>query len=369
VRLNPFARPDPERYERGIRRGLEAAFDRAAEDEVELERVRLVVLSDQHRGARDGADDFQRCERAYNAALAYYFASGHRLFLLGDVEELWECRPEEALGSYQDTLALEARFFQEGRLERMFGNHDDLWSHDGPVAKHLRGLLPNLEVREGLRLRLTRAGSTAGVIFLVHGHQGTRDSDRFGVLARLVVRYVWRPLQRRLRIPSTTPALDWDLRGAHNRAMFGWARGHPSKPILVAGHTHQPVFGTSRPEPVRRRPAAEVERDLAEREDAGAPPGELARLRAELEWARAEERRTGGKAPPAVSPPCYFNTGCCSFGDGDVTGLEIADGEIRLVRWPDREGEPAPVTLARDSLADVLEAVNPEAAPYAPVSG
>ena len=37
---------------------------------------------------------------------------------------------------------------------------------------------------------------------------------------------------------------------------------------------------------------------------------------------------------PTVSPPCYFNTGCCSFPDGDITGLEIADGMIRLVRWP-----------------------------------
>ena len=35
-----------------------------------------------------------------------------------------------------------------------------------------------------------------------------------------------------------------------------------------------------------------------------------------------------------VSPPCYFNTGCCSFPDGDITGLEIADGQVRLVRWP-----------------------------------
>src|SRR5215211_2783982 len=39
------------------------------------------------------------------------------------------------------------------------------------------------------------------------------------------------------------------------------------------------------------------------------------------------------KPPIPIDPPCFFNTGCCSFGDGDITGLELADGEIRLVRW------------------------------------
>jgi hypothetical protein len=58
-----------------------------------------------------------------------------------------------------------------------------------------------------------------------------------------------------------------------------------------------------------------------------------------------------------VVPPCYFNTGCCSFGDGDVTGVEIADSEIRLVRWPDNDGLPAPKVLARADLREVLRLV------------
>ena len=61
--------------------------------------------------------------------------------------------------------------------------------------------------------------------------------------------------------------------------------------------------------------------------------------------------------PIPIDPPCYFNTGCCCFGDGDVTGIEIADGEIRLVRWPNDEGEPLPKVLASEKLANVLEAV------------
>jgi hypothetical protein len=44
--------------------------------------------------------------------------------------------------------------------------------------------------------------------------------------------------------------------------------------------------------------------------------------------------RLANQQPVPLATPCYFNTGCCSFGDGDITGIEIADGEIRLVRWP-----------------------------------
>jgi hypothetical protein len=55
-------------------------------------------------------------------------------------------------------------------------------------------------------------------------------------------------------------------------------------------------------------------------------------------------------------PPCYFNTGCCSFPDGDVTGIEIADGKIRLVRWPSDDEKPAMKVLVEDDLRNVLAA-------------
>jgi hypothetical protein len=31
--------------------------------------------------------------------------------------------------------------------------------------------------------------------------------------------------------------------------------------------------------------------------------------------------------------PTYFNSGCCCYSDGDITGIEIADGCIRLIKW------------------------------------
>ena len=82
---------DPKKYREAVRVGLNRAYDnpRITETTFDVDRDRLVIFSDHHRGSRDGADDFWRCERSYHAALGYYFEAGHRLFLLGDVRELW----------------------------------------------------------------------------------------------------------------------------------------------------------------------------------------------------------------------------------------------------------------------------------------
>jgi hypothetical protein len=118
--------------------------------------------------------------------------------------------------------------------------------------------------------------------------------------------------------------------------------------VLIAGHTHQPVFFDSE-RPPAPDPAGEAAMATASDEE------EALRL-AHIEWAEAEQVRLAHQPPIELKSPCYFNTGCCSFGDGDITGLEIADGEIRLVRWactPETEPDP----LARMTLAEVELAV------------
>jgi UDP-2,3-diacylglucosamine pyrophosphatase LpxH len=339
----------------GLSRALDS--DQTESRDVDIDGARLVILSDLHKGTRDGADDFFRCERAYNAALAYYLESGYDLYVLGDVEELWENDPEPVLAAYEETLALEAEFHRQGRYVRFWGNHDDQWRYEDQVEKHLRPAFPDLEVREALRLRLVRDADELGLIFLAHGHQGTSESERFAWISRLFVRYVWRPIQRRLNIAIATPATDWDLREAHEQAMLAWAQSHASKPVLITGHTHRPVFGESKPSAPRRRPEQEVAEEL-ERARAEATPdaARIAGLRAELELIRAEGRRFL-RPPIPIDPPCYFNTGCCSFGDGDVTGIEIADGEIRLIRWDSEGARPAATVLVSDRLEHVLAAV------------
>lgn len=349
----------PDKFQQQIAAGLSRAFDDPAteQEELEADAARLVIFSDLHKGARDGADDFLRCERAYHAALGYYLEQGHRLIVLGDVEELWENGPDEVLNAYGRTLELEADFHREGRYERFWGNHDDLWGHPDAAEKRLVPLYPGLRVREALKLSVVSGGQELGLILLAHGHQGTLESERFALVSKFVVRHFWRPMQRRFGFSATTPATDWDLRQRHEAAMFAWAKSHPAKLVLIAGHTHRPVFGSSRPPEPDVRPLDEIERELHEVETAQPVDRERAsRLRAELEWTEAAARR-GGPPPIRVDPPCYFNTGCCSFPDGDVTGIEIAEGRIRLVRWPTDDEEPLAKVLVEDDLRDVLAAV------------
>jgi hypothetical protein len=171
------------------------------------------------------------------------------------------------------------------------------------------------------------------------------------------VRYVWPAVQRKVKFASTTPARDFDLRAAHDAAMFAWARGHRDRPVIVCGHTHKPIFrrrAAAGKTPVGARPEADIRADLDAARGRGAPAEELAALRAELEYVLTP---TFGPPPIPVEPPCYFNTGCCSFGDGDVTGIEIADGRIRLVRWLDNEERPSAQILADESLREILAEV------------
>ena len=345
-----------------------AYIGKVFEASLDVHDERLVVFSDHHKGKQDGADDFWRCEPAYCAALGYYLVEGYKLCVLGDAEELWECLPEEVMGEYEDVLALEQEFQQQpGRYFRCWGNHDFDWHDPTVVADHLGNQLPGVEVREGLKLTLTTAGEPLGHVFLVHGHQGTIDSDQLKNLSKRVVRDAYAPLQRLRNKPSTTPARDWRLRDAHSEAMYRWAarRSHSEKLLLIAGHTHEPVF--SRP------PATGDPEQVDQAAEASGGEGGAAASTHAAAWSRSEQEALKAKDKTRATPslsyaemdvPCYFNTGCCSFGDGSVSGLEIVDGKIRLVSWPWPwgKGTPVRVTLDEADLGEVFDSL-PGAAP------
>jgi hypothetical protein len=342
---------------RQVAQALDAAWQRATSEPAlpcPVDGARFVIFSDQHKGARNHADDFRRSERAYNAALAWYFERGYTLVELGDVEELWEERPGPVLKAYRHTLDITAAFHAAGRYHRVFGNHDDLWSFPGKVDSMLGPIFPALRVRESIRLNVQDADRHLGTIFMLHGHQGTTASDKLGAFARFPVRYVWRPIQRLFKVSLNTPATDWRQREGHNRALYEWAvRQH--QVVLIAGHTHRPVFV-----------AGTLEQELTARLEAArtGTTTDTALLAARLEWARSQGLHETG--PEGTLPPldaCYFNSGCCSYSDGDITGLEIADGAIRLVRWPDDQGQPLPQLLDAPMPLRRLFATPPADAP------
>jgi hypothetical protein len=350
---------------RAVYTALEEAFQRALEQEqkegpalLDIRTAKFIIFSDHHKGSRDGADDFMVCERAYNAALAYYERLGYTLVALGDAEELWEGWPDIVLKAYQHTLELEGRFHRSGRYLRFWGNHDDAWSHPDLVEQMLVPALGGapLKVRESLILHVCEREEELGRLFLVHGHQGTLDSDRIAPLSKFAVRYFWRPVQRFFRFSLNTPAKDFELRYAHDSALYAWSQDQ-NKVVLIAGHTHRPVFKSESHEEVTRKALKTAEEWLVKHPESERFRQRAAELSAELEWVLAQSQQSARDLPVIeFKKPSYFNAGCCAFLDGDVTGLEFSDGEIRLVRWPDDEDMPKPKILAKAKWRDVFAA-------------
>jgi hypothetical protein len=176
------------------------------------------------------------------------------------------------------------------------------------------------------------------------------------------VRHVWPRLQRKVNFASTSPARDYELRGQHDHAMFHWAK-HRAKNgdpiVLITGHTHKPVFRRRKasgaiPSDVRVPSSDEARRALDAARRSGQSASELSKLHAMLEFVATDDY---GAPPVEINPPCYFNTGCCSFGDGDVTGIEISDGAITLVRWLNNDDKPLPHVLDTAPLRQILDEV------------
>jgi hypothetical protein len=198
-----------------------------------------------------------------------------------------------------------------GRLWEFYGNHDDELSE-------------NPDVHEAVRFE--RAGRT---LFLVHGHQGT---DSYPRLSAWFVRNVWRRIQAQANV-GVRPSQDYGLRSKTNENLYRWALNQ-DRVFLIAGHTHEPVFGTSEPP--------------------SPPDPETARNSVERAVLEAQHRiyRRPFKAERFV----YANTGCCCYDDGDITGIEISvpDDAIRLVKWTPGGAHWA---LASANLGEVLTGI------------
>jgi len=356
---------DLNKARRVISAAMDEAFQRALKQEraegemiLDIHIAKFVIFSDHHKGTRNGADDFRICEPAYNAALAYYYRLGYTLVVMGDVEELWEEWPETVLKAYPHTLELEGKFHQDGRYLRFWGNHDDAWSHSDLVEKWLTPVLGGvpLKVYETLIMHVRDGKEELGRFFLLHGHQGTLDSDRIAPLSRFLVRYFWRPIQRIFKFSLNTPAEDFDLRYEHDSALYFWSEPQ-EKVVLIAGHTHRPVFKSESQEEIVRKALKETEENLTKPPDNLNMQQRAAELAAQLEWILARKQQSSGLLPMLeFKKPSYFNTGCCAFFDGDITGLELSEGEIRLIRWPNDEDLPKPKVLATAKLRDVFAA-------------
>lgn len=253
---------------------------------------KFIVFSDQHKGNRDSADDFASNELNYVSALQYYRQQNFSFINLGDSEELWKYKPSEVLPRNENVFAAEAAF-QPNHYFKTFGNHDLIWKNKMDVETLLKNYftLP-LPVYEGILLK-TIVNAQQLTLFCTHGHQGDKMSDN-NAFSTWIVAHFWTPIQRYLQINVNTPSKDDNLRNKHNKLMYEWSSNRKNM-VLITGHTHKPVFASGK---YSSHPSNQIERDAHQK-----------------------------------LKPSYFNTGCCCFNDGDITGIEIEGGYIRLIKW------------------------------------
>src|SRR5690606_7611927 len=119
------------------------------------EKARYVIFSDQHKGARDAADDFMNAADNYMSALNWYYGQGYTFINLGDCEELGENMLGTEVEKNRRALLEEARFMQQELYYRVFGHHDLEWNYAVPRMQFLNPLFAaKLKLYEGLILQI-----------------------------------------------------------------------------------------------------------------------------------------------------------------------------------------------------------------------
>ncbi len=342
-------RPDRSVQQVLVNRALDRAYARIARaGKIRLSpEHRYIIFSDHHKGNHNLADDFRFCEQTYLAALDDYASQGYTLIILGDGEEMMEERMEDVLNSYENVFRSEARFYPD-RFMRIYGNHDIAWKVEGEVERGISRYFPGITYHEGLIFEYARGETVLGEMFLVHGYQGSLDSDVFAFLARYVLLY-YRDFQIQTGFGTTSPSKDACLRSEVDNRLYRWA-SQKEKTILVCGHTHRPVWSSkTHLEKLTEELYALLRLPLAER------PSDY---EARVAQKKAEVEARQAKSPPCndiiKTSPAYFNGGCCRYNDGDITGIELENGILRLIKWSQKGERPVRTVLEQNSLEELF---------------
>ena len=270
---------------------------------------RIILMSDVHRGDGSWVDDFSKNQNLYFAALTHYYNEGYTYIEIGDGDELWKNKKlPDIINVHSDAFWLLSKFFKENRLYLIFGNHDMVKSKDKFVKNNLYQyfdeqeqtylpLFENIKLHEGLVLRHR---VTDQKILLIHGHQASFLDYEMWRLSRFLVRYLWRPLESFGVNDPTSTAKNYDKKDAVEKKLTEWVTRE--KHMLIAGHTHRPMF-------------------------------------------------------PEVGEPLYFNDGS-SVHPRCITGIELAYGNITLVKWDVKTRDDGTLFIGREVLAGPRELID-----------
>lgn len=263
---------------------------------------KFILFSDCHRGDNSFADDFANNRNIYYHALNHYYNKGFSYAELGDGDELWENISFSAiLNAHKNVYEIMQKFHKKGRLHMIWGNHDMVYRDPEYVKKNLSTyfdpkigkdvkLFDKIEYNEAIILKHK---DTKQEIFLAHGHQADWWNYTFWKWSRFMVRILWKPLNVMGIADPTSPAKNYKELIKIERRTKKWIKENNNL-ITVFGHTHRPRF----PE-----------------------PGDIA----------------------------FFNDGSCVH-PRSITGIEIENGGIALIKWKIATKEDGTLQIVREKL-------------------
>jgi hypothetical protein len=200
----------------------------------------------------------------------------------------------------------------------------------------------NLKIYEGVLLTTVYNGRTYSIL-CSHGHQGDQRSDS-NAFSTWVVAAIWTPLQRFLEISINSTSDSFELVDKHNVIMYEWSATQKNL-LFISGHTHKPVFAS----------LDHIERITKQMEKAKAANDMASMKVLEEELEKRKKEYAGKQFHKTMVTPSYFNTGCCCFSDGDITGIEIEGDSIRLVKWKEENGQSHRLVLEQSPLSYLFD--------------
>lgn len=265
---------------------------------------KFILFSDCHRGDASFADDFANNRNVYFHALSYYYNQKFTYIELGDGDELWEnLFFKDIFEANKNIYLLMQQFFNDNRLELIYGNHDFVYRNENFVKKNLHEyfepkvgektpLFPNIKFNEAIVLEQQDSKQE---LFLTHGHQADFMNYVGWKINKFLVRVLWKPLQVWGIKDPTSPAKNYVELIKVERRIKEWISNNNNK-ITITGHTHRPRF--PKPDDVTIN---------------------------------------------------YFNDGSCVH-PRSITGIEIENGKIALIKWFIDTKEDGTLQIKKDFL-------------------
>jgi len=260
--------------------------------------MKLIVMSDMHRGDGSGADDFAQNSLIYRCALEYYLENGFTYIELGDAEELWENDNfDQIYITHTPVYDLLEKFHdpnpEKTRYIKVWGNHDLYWKDHQDIYQ---SLFPGMQICEAVILNDS--------ILMIHGHQADpMCSGPVAAVSQFFVNHIWADLQRGGVKDPTRAATNPGLSNEVDERLHKWATNNDRGiTAIIAGHTHRAVYENL---------------SLSERRC----------LESKIKADRVQIKN--------LSDQSYYNTGTC-IHPSSITGIEItfeSCPRLRLIEW------------------------------------